>query len=195
MKQLSKILLAFMLLALPVGMSAQIYELRPPKRTVTKPSNNKKKKHTMTAEEMYTKAYDYSEAKDYVHAVEWFKKAADKGHADAQCGLGYCYDKGQGVQQDYSLAVYWYRKAAEQGNAIAQSNLGYCYYNGWGVQQDYSLAVYWYWKGADQGNSYAQNGLGNCYYMGRGVAKDVPTALPTKVTKLLNETYRTVINQ
>ena len=38
MKQLSKILLALLLLALPLGMSAQTIDyLRPPKRTVTKP--------------------------------------------------------------------------------------------------------------------------------------------------------------
>ena len=57
---------------------------------------------------------------DYKKAVEWYRKAAEQGHADAQNNLGFMYYTGQGVEQDYKKAVEWYRKAAEQGHADAQ---------------------------------------------------------------------------
>jgi TPR repeat protein len=50
-------------------------------------------------------------------AVRWYRKAADKGYARAQCNLGFKYDQGEGVDKDDAQAVYWYRLAAEQGKA------------------------------------------------------------------------------
>ena len=81
-----------------------------------------------TPEEAYNIGWDYyygrnGKQTDYSEALEWFRKAAEQGYADAQCNLGYCYDKGQGVPQDYSEAVKWYRKAAEQGNEYAKEQL------------------------------------------------------------------------
>ena len=93
-----------------------------------------------------------------------FQELSNKGYAEAQYYLGYCYYNGKGVTQDYTEAVKWYRKAAEQGNAQAQCNLGYCYKYGKGVTQDYTEAVKWYRKAAEQGNATAQYNLGSCYY-------------------------------
>ncbi len=104
--------------------------------------------------------------------LEAQKALADKGNADAQAYLGWCYDAGQDVPQDYAEAVKWYRKAAEQGNASAQHNLGVCYYNGQGVAQDYAEAAKWYRKAAEQGNADTQYNLGCFYSEGQGVAKD-----------------------
>lgn len=47
--------------------------------------------------------------------VMWLTKAAEQGDTAAQCNLGYCYYRGQGVEQDYQKAIEWYTKAAEQG--------------------------------------------------------------------------------
>ena len=52
---------------------------------------------------------------DYEKAAEWFTKAAEQGHAEAQYNLGFCYENGKGVPQDNEKAVEWYEKAAEQG--------------------------------------------------------------------------------
>jgi TPR repeat protein len=54
---------------------------------------------------------------DYAQAVQWYRKAAEQGLAQAQYNLGFMYDKGRGVRQDDAQAVAWYRKAAEQGYA------------------------------------------------------------------------------
>ena len=80
------------------------------------------------AEEAFNIGNDYyngtnGKQKDYSEAVKWYRKAAEQGHASAQCNLGYCYDIGQGVPQDYSEAVKWYRKAAEQGDEDAKEQL------------------------------------------------------------------------
>jgi hypothetical protein len=61
--------------------------------------------------------YDTGEgvAQDYVEAIKWYRKAADKGFEPACFNLGLKYDNGQGVAQDFTEAVRWYRKAAYQG--------------------------------------------------------------------------------
>jgi hypothetical protein len=60
---------------------------------------------------------------DFTAAMEWFKKAADQGNAEAQCKIGSMYENGDGVPRDYAEAVKWYRKAADQGNAEAEKNI------------------------------------------------------------------------
>jgi TPR repeat protein len=57
---------------------------------------------------------------DYVEALKWYRKAAERGSAGGQLYLGVCYELGEGVPQDDKEAVEWFRKAAEQGHAEAQ---------------------------------------------------------------------------
>jgi len=52
---------------------------------------------------------------DFEVAVEWYRKAADQGIANAQINLCFMYEKGQGVTQDYVQAHMWYNLAAERG--------------------------------------------------------------------------------
>ena len=67
--------------------------------------------------------------------MNWFRRAAVQGYANAQRDLGFCYENGQGVSKDAKEAVSWYRKAANQGYADAQCNLGMCYVHGQGVSK------------------------------------------------------------
>jgi uncharacterized protein len=75
--------------------------------------------------------------KDYVEAVNWYKKAAAQDFASAQFDLGVLYTNGLGISQDYAKAAEWYRKAADQGYPEAQLSLGNVYRLGIGVPQDY----------------------------------------------------------
>jgi len=125
----------------------------------------------------FNTGYDYYKKGDYSQAVEWYRKAAEQGNADAQNYLGVMYEKGQGVNQDYSQAVEWFRKAAEQGYASAQCNLGVMYELGRGVNQDDAKAVEWYRKAAEQGYATAQYYLGNRYRDGKGVNQDYSQAV------------------
>jgi hypothetical protein len=93
---------------------------------------------------------------DYQKAVQWYRKAADQGHAHAQYNLGSMYYSGKGVCQDYSKAVRWLRKAAEQGSKDAQYLLAGMFQQGKGVAEDYRSADHWYRKAVEQGHIYAQ---------------------------------------
>jgi len=78
--------------------------------------------------------------KNYDEALQWYRKAADAGIADAQFGLGLMYDLGQGVPSDHAKALIWYGKAAVQGSGAAVCNIGILYYNGEGVPVDRVIA-------------------------------------------------------
>ena len=47
---------------------------------------------------------------DYVEAANWFRKAAERGYADAQYRLAQMLAIGQGIRQDETEAANWYRK-------------------------------------------------------------------------------------
>ena len=112
------------------------------------------------------------EAQTYESAIKHFRKAAEKGNAEAQFKLGYCLYQGLGAEQDQAEAVKWFRKAAEQGLVEAQFNLGLCFYQGLGMEQDYAEAVKWFRKAAEQGLAEAQYSLGVCYANGIGVKRN-----------------------
>ena len=80
---------------------------------------------------------------NHKEAVKWYAKAAERGYAAAQGGLGTMYDEGRGVPQDDKEAVKWYTKAAEQGDTDAQHNLAIMYGTGDGVPQNDVYAHMW----------------------------------------------------
>jgi uncharacterized protein len=82
-------------------------------------------------------------SQDFGEAINWYRKAAEKGFAPAESNLGLMYETGKGVAQDYAQAADWYRRAAEQGLPIVQHNLGNLYSNGRGVPQDRVRAYLW----------------------------------------------------
>ena len=107
-------------------------------------------------------------------ALEWYRKAAEKGNAEAQLELGKRYFEGRGVSTNEDEAVKWYTKAAENGNTDAQLVLGDRYF----VEQKYSTAAEWYRKAADKdnGNVRAQYQLGLMYSQGQGVERNYAEA-------------------
>ncbi len=117
------------------------------------------------------------EAQSYESAIKHFRKAAEKGNAEAQFKLGNCLYQGLGAEQDQAEAVKWFRKAAEQGLAKAQFNLGNSFYQGAGAELDYDEAFNWYRKAAEQGLAEAQYSLGICFYQGLGTEQDYAEAV------------------
>jgi len=85
-------------------------------------------------------------------AMQWYARAARRGHAAAQNNLGALYS----VQGNYPQAIYWYRISAKKGNANAQFNLGLLYELGRGLPKDLEKAQYWYKLAAAQGHWDAQ---------------------------------------
>jgi hypothetical protein len=116
------------------------------------------------AESHYTtglRFYNGSEgaAKDYVKAVEWFQKAADKGHAKAQAYLGYIYVTVPGISTNPAEGFTWLRRAAEMNEVSAQYDLGTFYEKGRGVPPDRFEAMDWYMKAAAQGHRDAKEDI------------------------------------
>ena len=100
---------------------------------------------------------------DYEEAFKWYSKAAKKGHAAAQCSLGYAYLLGQGTKKDIDKAIDWLKKAAGQGDSRAQEELGNIYYYGTYVPQNKAEAEQWYLKSAALGNTNGAFALGQMY--------------------------------
>ena len=125
--------------------------------------------------------YDGSngKSKNYEKAVEYYRLAAEAGDAYAQYSLGWCFEKGQGIEQSVTGAVIWYRKAAEQGEAHAKErlrnakSLGSDYYFGEnGKSKDYRKAVAHLCIAAENGDAFSQYLLGQCYEYGDGVKQN-----------------------
>ncbi len=111
--------------------------------------------------------------RDLAEAANWYQRAAEQGHSDAQNSLGMLLAT---ARQDYAGAAKWFGQAAAQGNPDAQYNLGVLHRNGLGVEQDYETAVHWFQKSAQQGQVQAQRDLGRMYEQGQGVKTDYPEA-------------------
>ena len=95
----------------------------------------------------------YGVARDEAAAMAWFRKAAERGHANGQFSLASLYYG----RKEYSPAASWYRRAAEQGNALAQIRLARMYAEGPGLARDDVQAFKWFSVAAIRGaDSYAR---------------------------------------
>jgi TPR repeat protein len=125
------------------------------------------------------RAYTFGDGviKDYVKAYELYRKAADKGVADAQNGMGFYHYSGLGgAKKDFAEAMAWYRKAAEQGLAKSQCNLAMMLQSGEGVPVNLTEAVKWLQLSAEQGFANAQYLLAIALRDGSGTAKSAVEA-------------------
>jgi uncharacterized protein len=63
-------------------------------------------------------------SKDYIQAINWYRRAADAGDAQAMGDMGRMYEQGRGgLAKDNLQAVSWYRKGAELGDRDASEAL------------------------------------------------------------------------
>lgn len=60
-------------------------------------------------------------------AYELFVQAAERGHASALAGAGYCCETGTGTKVDYAKAIAFYEKAVEQNSLKACEGLARIY--------------------------------------------------------------------
>lgn len=82
--------------------------------------------------------------KDPALAVQWYRRAAERGHSDAQYSLGFMYVLGEGVPSDHEEGLRWLRLSAAQGEASAMRLMADLYRNGYhGVPIDPLQAADW----------------------------------------------------
>ena len=119
------------------------------------------------------KAYKESE---YESAIQWYKKAAEKGHADAMFNLGNMYFKNtlpynssditydithrdNTTHKRYVESYKWYKAAADLGNESGMYSVGVAYLEGYGVNIDRKEARKWFQKSLDNGCPEAKKAL------------------------------------
>ncbi len=104
-------------------------------------------------------------------AAEYFQKAAEKEHVDAQYQLACAYYYGEGVKKNEELCVQWLEKAAAKSHKEAMELLN-------GIQEkqkikrekaDFKSSL----KQAEKGEAYAQSRVAEFYLNGTGVKKDI----------------------
>lgn len=88
-------------------------------------------------------------------ALQWFEKAANNGHVDAEYTLAlYFLNDEKFFNLDNGL--FWLQKAATDDSIEAQSTLGFAFLNAdYGLEEDPEKALYWITMAAEQGDEEA----------------------------------------
>lgn len=128
------------------------------------------------AAEIVALCLTFGSFKDERYAARMFKIAAKAGLSASQDNLGWCYEKGLGVDIDHIESVYWYRKGAENGSMHAMSCYAWCLSNGFGCDINFAEAMDWYRRAAEKGDPRAFYNLGVMYERGQGAPIDYDEA-------------------
>lgn len=128
----------------------------------------------------YNIARLYQKKDMHIEAIEYYRKAEEKGDLDATLELGLYYAEGKYVEKDLKKAFELYKKAAENENDIeAAFYLGRAYYYGAGTEVNDTAAFALLKKVSENGYKVANCMLAT-YYMGgfeKVVDKNNETAL------------------
>jgi TPR repeat protein len=122
--------------------------------------------------------YILDQSEENEKAIEWFRKAALQGNADAQYGLGSMYAKGDGVEKKFSEAIEWIKKAADQGHRLAIRTYATALEHGeLGLSANETETLLWFKKAAEEGDSVAIQRMVDAYRKGElGLAADLNEA-------------------
>lgn len=96
------------------------------------------------------------EDKKYAEALDWYRKAAEQGLADAQYLYACMLAEGAAAPPQPTHAAKWFRDAADQNHPEAQFNLAMLYAEGKGLPESASEAAKWLRKSAEGGYATAQ---------------------------------------
>ena len=129
-----------------------------------------------SADDQYKLAQIYAELKLPKKAAEFYKLAAEQGHASAQYQLARCYEFGKGIDSDLEKALTLYQQAADQGLREAQFDLANII-SEFGLPEAEKAAIALYKKAVEKDYGPAQAKLGWAYEQGHGVEKDIKEAV------------------
>lgn len=114
-------------------------------------------------DELLKQGEQAEEANDYDKALEFYKKAADMGNAEAMYYIANIYYNEDYDEYDAEKSATWIKKSAEAGYAEAMGDLGLMYECGEGVEENLQSAKEWYIRGSKLGDSNSMNNLGSLY--------------------------------
>lgn len=107
-------------------------------------------------------------------AVEWLRRAAEHGVADAQCHFGVLLSNGTGMKKDPHEGLLWMKRAFRGGNkSTAPNNIAVTYREIGQLHQ----AVRWFRKAAALGDDGVFVDLGVHQYWSKGVRADHAAAV------------------
>jgi Sel1 repeat-containing protein len=109
--------------------------------------------------------------RDDRRAYELFRRAAARGHLEAELQTGRALEKGTGVNRSLSEAALWYEQAAKAGYPPAQNAYGVFLKKGQGVARDERKALEYLRKAAQGGSADAHFHVGELFEEGRGGLK------------------------
>ena len=102
-------------------------------------------------EELYQSGLQFEKgdrvAIDFVKAMQFFLRAAEKGHELVQYKLATCYETGKYIEKNIAQAYKWYKRCADQGNAEAAYKVAIVYE--W--VKYHEKAAHWYEQAANKG--------------------------------------------
>ncbi|MEM1316657.1 MAG: CHAT domain-containing protein [Pseudomonadota bacterium] len=122
-------------------------------------------------------AYLHRSADREERAIDTWRKAADKGHADALDELGFAYFQGRGVPKDYRESLRLTAIAARNGSRRAMTRVADMLNRGIAVEKDPVRAAELYSQTAEKGEVWSMNRLGWAYMNGNGVEKNEARAI------------------
>jgi TPR repeat protein len=123
---------------------------------------------------MYESGVDLN--RDMVEAIKWYRRAAEKGNAEAQVKLADRLSTAETMPRNYDEARSWCELAAAKDYAPGAYCLGRFYRIGLGVSRDPQAAEKWFQKGAWLGDGHSMLQLGEMYQNGEGVKANRITA-------------------
>jgi TPR repeat protein len=97
--------------------------------------------HSVALYELGMALHTKRDATALLQPLSLIQESARQGFSEAQCTLGFWYEKGIHVSVNLEEAVELYRLAAAQGLGLACYRLAKCYQNGSGTPKDYVEAV------------------------------------------------------
>lgn len=125
------------------------------------------------------RAYELGDAPggiNYDLCYKYYLMAAEQGNSLGENNLGWCYEKGYGVEQNYEEALKWYEKSAAQNNGYGASNAAHMYLMGLGVEPDMDKALHYTIIGAQFEIPVCLYNLGHWYLIGQKVERNMEKA-------------------
>ncbi len=111
--------------------------------------------------------YKLDKAEKNEEAIEWFKKAATLGDAEAQFELARMYAYGEGIKKDNKKALNLFTQSAKQNHVRAIHVLALAYEEGGlELRVDYELAQYWLRHGQKINDDWSIKRLAQAYRKG-----------------------------
>ncbi len=110
------------------------------------------------------------------YAIDWYRRAAEQGDADAQRVLAQKHWLGSNAAEERK-AFWWYTNLAEQGDLSVCYYLGCMYKNRSNDKESIKKAIMWYINAANKGHTSSQYTLGYIYERGKIVTRDEAKAI------------------